>query len=407
MVTEKRKSDKTESSKRAMQHSKGKEITVEKAPPPKKKKAVAVSPQESLSFSVPDNHFKDKWHQLRYESLSGFKLLGTKTLDWNSLKNNPECDEGDSEPPKGFDFNDAWHSISGQKEKFPDSQAKRKLLNVQAKLIHHFIATMNLAQSIINEMKKTASKKNSMHCGFGPIITALGEISSTKMHEHKDMQVVCSPLLDISQHRFVQTTVKDSQVAQAIESLINAIAISAIQVFFYAQLEDSDETPPGEGKQHKDSENVIEEEKEENLDLKEDNNKEKTEDDDDNIDVEVEDAAEQENDKGLEDDAEEELNQEGEDDSDPNQEEAMAQTFEEDDKASSKKAPSAAVGETNGKERLNLPHTPLLLPLSASSNPRRKSTKKATTATDKAPAHDTESDVVSEATKLPPAIPSK
>ncbi|OMO49474.1 folliculin-interacting protein 1 [Corchorus olitorius] len=90
MVTEKRKSDKTETSKKVMQSSKGKGIVVEKAPPPKKKKAAAGSPQENITFFVPDNHFRDKWHQLRYESLSDFKLLGTKTLDWDSLKKNPE-----------------------------------------------------------------------------------------------------------------------------------------------------------------------------------------------------------------------------------------------------------------------------------------------------------------------------
>ncbi|OMO85993.1 hypothetical protein COLO4_21349 [Corchorus olitorius] len=173
MVTERRKSDKMESSKKEKQSSKGKGIAVEKAPPPKKKKAAAG-------------------------------------------------DEGDSEPPKDFDYNGAWYTISGKKEQFPDSQAKRKLPNVQAKLIHHFIGTslwykqgsfeyinhkdvwllhsiltgtkVNLAQIIINEMKKTTSKKDNMHCEFGPIITALGDISSTKMDEHKDMQVVCSPL---------------------------------------------------------------------------------------------------------------------------------------------------------------------------------------------------------------------
>ncbi|OMO88543.1 hypothetical protein COLO4_20227 [Corchorus olitorius] len=291
------------------------------------------------------------------------------------------------------------------------------------------------------------------------------------MHEHKDMQVVCSPLSDISQHRFVQTTVKDSQVAQAIESLTNAIAVINTNInqirksnLMYqqntqkilsrmagkiigespdiedldnpsisdAQLEDPDETPPREGKQHKESENVIEEEKEKNIDLKEDNNEEKTEDDDDNIGFEVENAEEQEKDKGLEDDAEEEVNQEGEDGNDLNQEEAIAQTSKEDDKASSKKAPSAAVGETNvsrassktnsKKGDLTLATTEEVIaglaplatapaspkgkgkakPSSHSTSsptervikPKKKVTKKATTATNKA-------------TKLPPAVPSK
>ncbi|OMP08850.1 hypothetical protein COLO4_06058 [Corchorus olitorius] len=294
---------------------------------------------------------------------------------------------------------------------------------------------------------------------------------------------------DISQHKFVQTTVKDSQVAQAIESLTNAIAVINTNInlmrksnLMYqqnthkiprrladkilgeslenedlgnpsmsdGQLEDSDETPHEEGKQHKDFENVIEEE-EEDLDLQEDNeeNEEtKAGDDDDNINDEVEDEEERDKNKRLEGDAEEDLNETGEDGSDLNQEEAMAQTSEEDDRLSTEKAPSTAVGETNvsgassetnseegdltlatteeviaGLESLaTAPASPKgkgkAKPSSHSTSypterasvvikPNKKVTNKATTATDKAPAHATKNDVVSEATKLPPAVPSK
>ncbi|OMO60270.1 hypothetical protein COLO4_33879 [Corchorus olitorius] len=60
---------------------------------------------------------------------------------------------------------------------------------------------------------------------FGTVVTALGEITNTKMKEHKDMQVIYSPLSDITQTRFVQTTAKDSQIAQAIENITNGLAV--------------------------------------------------------------------------------------------------------------------------------------------------------------------------------------
>ncbi|OMO53088.1 hypothetical protein COLO4_36855, partial [Corchorus olitorius] len=63
-----------------------------------------------------------------------------------------------------------------------------------------------------------------MSCGFG-LVTALGEIANTKMKEHKDMQVVYSPLSDITQTRFVQTAAKDSQIAQAIENITDGLAV--------------------------------------------------------------------------------------------------------------------------------------------------------------------------------------
>ncbi|OMO83026.1 hypothetical protein COLO4_22735 [Corchorus olitorius] len=126
----------------------------------------------------------------------------------------------------------------------------------------------------------------------------------------------------------------------------------------------------------------------------------------------------------------------------------MAQTSGEGDRASTEKAPSTAVDETNvtrasgetnsAKGDLTLATTeeviaglePLATALTSPKRkgkakpsshstsspterasvvikPKKKVTKKATTNTDEATAHATESDVVSEATKLPPAIHTK
>ncbi|OMO80364.1 Resistance protein MG13 [Corchorus olitorius] len=205
-------------------------------------KASATAVKEFYtSLILKENEYTGK-HTWNKEDLFAF-ICGEEvivTANMIGLLLKIEGTEGDNEPSKSFDYNDAWETISGKKEKFPDSQAKRKLLNVQAKLLHHFIGNslwykqgsleyinqkdiwllhcvwtgikVNLAQIIINEIKKTTSK-SSMHCGFGPLVTALGQIAQTKMHQHKDMRVICSPLSFKSQIRFVQTTVKDSQVA--------------------------------------------------------------------------------------------------------------------------------------------------------------------------------------------------
>ncbi|OMO96581.1 hypothetical protein COLO4_15194 [Corchorus olitorius] len=281
---------------------------------------------------------KDKWHHLRYESLTEFKLFGTKVLDWDSLMKNPEYvpvynmldkvgwigltkfSNEKASPTvakefyagivtksnlyhgtKAWDQEDMYAFFCG-KEVVVTASMLGMLLNIEGSLEYvnhkdvwllHSILTgskVNLAQIIINEMKRTTSKKDSVHCGFGPIITALGEISSTKMHEHKDMQVICSPLSDISQHRFVQTTVKDSQIALALESLTNVVAVISTNInqmrksnLKYRQstqkilgriadkilgeslenedqLEESGETPHEEEQLPKDSENMTSEE---------------------------------------------------------------------------------------------------------------------------------------------------
>ncbi|OMO61493.1 hypothetical protein CCACVL1_23476 [Corchorus capsularis] len=267
-----------------------------------------------------------------------------------------EGDEGDSEPPKGFDYDDAWY---------------QSVVQAWQSRIHQSQGCLVAAQ----------------HMDWNK---ALGEISSTQMHEHKDMQIICSPLSDVSQHRFVQTAVKDSQIAQAIENLTDVIAavnkninLMRKSILMYqqntnkilklmadkilgrtpenedlgersapdTQSDDSDETPLEEGKQHKDSENVFDEE-EQNLDqLKEEEEKEEKKDEDDDDDDEMENDEEQDKDKELKDDAKEDLNQDeeekGEDGSDRNQEEEIKQTSEEGERTSTEKAPSPAVDETN------------------------------------------------------------
>ncbi|OMO88963.1 hypothetical protein CCACVL1_08080 [Corchorus capsularis] len=159
----------------------------------------------------------------------------------------------------------------------------------------------------------------------------------------------------------------------------------------------------------------------------------------------MEDEEEQGKDKGLEDDAEKDLNQDeeekGEDGSDHSQEEEMVQTFEEGDRESIEKAPSAIVDETNvskafgetnsaeadltlatteeviaglkslatapaspkGKGKAKPPSHSTSSPTKRSSvviKPKKEVTKKVATAIDEAPAHATESDVVSEATNF-------
>ncbi|OMP06444.1 hypothetical protein COLO4_08123 [Corchorus olitorius] len=127
--------------------------------------------------------------------------------------------EGYSEPPKSFDYNDAWESISGKKEKFSDSQAKRKLLNVQAKLLHHFIG------NILWYKQGSLEYINQKDIWLLYCVWTGTKIAQIRMHQHKDMRVICSPLSDKSQNKFVQTTVKDSQVAQAIDNLADDVAV--------------------------------------------------------------------------------------------------------------------------------------------------------------------------------------
>ncbi|OMO75807.1 hypothetical protein CCACVL1_16032 [Corchorus capsularis] len=178
------------------------------------------------------NHFRDATHKLRYDNLNKFEVLPAKTLDWKKLSKNPRyadphskfarmnCGGDDAlyvhicgqeavltaenigqllniEPPKDFDYNTAWRVISGKKEKMPSKESQRKLLKSDVKLAHHFISNslwfkkgsqeyitkddvwllyctwkgikVNLAQIIINKMKKMALK-NEMICGYGIII---------------------------------------------------------------------------------------------------------------------------------------------------------------------------------------------------------------------------------------------
>ncbi|OMP09974.1 hypothetical protein COLO4_04950 [Corchorus olitorius] len=328
--------------------------------------------------------------------------------------------------------------LADRKKNFSDYQAKRKLLNVQAKLIHHFIVTclwykqgsleyvnhkddwllhniltgtkVNLAQIIINEMKRTASKKDSLHY--------------------------------ISQHRFVQTTVKDSQIAQALESLTNAITVINTNINQMRksnlkdqqstqkilsrmadkilgeslenedQLEESDETPPEEEQLRKEYENVVEREED-----NEDKGEKKDEGGNENINVEVQNEEEQEKEKGLEDVAEEELNQEGEDGiSETNVSKASSETNSEEGDLTLATTEEVIAGleplaiapaSPKGKGKAKPSSHSISSPTKRVIKPKKKVTKKAITATDKAPAHATESDVISEATKIPLAVPLK
>ncbi|OMP05351.1 hypothetical protein COLO4_08904 [Corchorus olitorius] len=349
MVTEKRKSDKPESSKK----------------------------------------MKDKWHHLRYESLTDFKLLGTKVLDWDSLMKNPK-----------------YVPVYNMLEK---------------------VGWIGLTKFSNEKPSLTAVKKF-----YSGIVTKGNLYHGDKVWNREDMfAFFCGKEV------VVTTSMLDSQITQALESLTNAITVINTNMnqmrksnLKYQQstqkilghiadkilgeslenevpLEESEEVPQEEEHLPKETENVVEQEKD-----KEDREEKKYEYDNVNVNDGEENEEEQEQKEGLEDDAGEELNLEGEDGNDLKQDEEMAEVSEKDDIESSEKAPSAAVSETNVSEASSETNSErddstLATTEERVLKPKKKVTKKATTATDKTQAHATESDVVSEATKLPSVVPSK
>lgn len=106
---------------------------------------------------------------------------------------NIEYIDGDSKPPKNFDYDAAWRFISRKDEDMPTTESQRKLLQ--------------------------SDVKQEMICGYGILIAMLGKAFSIKSHEHKDLKAACSHFSDVTQGRFVRTVTKDTERLQAIKEL--------------------------------------------------------------------------------------------------------------------------------------------------------------------------------------------
>ncbi|OMO75626.1 hypothetical protein CCACVL1_16119 [Corchorus capsularis] len=325
------------------------------------------------------------------------------------------------------------------------------MLNVQVKLIHHFIGNslwykqgslgyinhkdiwllyciwkeikVNLAQIIINEIKKTASKDNNMLYGFGPIVTALGQIVGTKMNEHKDITNT-NKVLNLMADKILGRTFEDEYLDEPdVPDIQQQKEPEATLVEKRKQQRNSDEEEIEEEETSRQEDNDENEEAEEEENEKENSKEENNETDDDEA------------------GAEEEYNK-----SDDDEDEVSAP--EDSNKANEELTSSAAVGETNAPEvpsgtdteiaNMTLATTaevltglkPLATALaslkgkdkakvssSSASSPTKKAftvskpkkmvTKKARTAIVEKSAHVTESDVVSEHTEPTPPVPKK